>query len=147
MFQVFLVAAVLAVAAADSPAPYHPTPAPYHPAPAYKAGSLPPADPVQGGGQVFIVAAVLAVAAADSPAPYHPTPAPYHPAPAYKPAPYHPQTQYKEEARPFAFDYAVNDHYTGNQLRPQRAERRSQRAGLLLGGSARRPYPARQVHG
>ncbi|XP_043228565.1 cuticle protein 7-like [Amphibalanus amphitrite] len=66
--------------------------------------------------KVFLVAAVLAVAAADSPAPYHPTPAPYHPAPAYKPAPYHPQTQYKEEARPFAFDYAVNDHYTGTNF-------------------------------
>ena len=59
--------------------------------------------------QVFIIAAVLAVAAADSPAPYHP-------APAYKPAPYTPHTQYKEEARPFAFDYAVNDHYTGTNF-------------------------------
>ena len=66
--------------------------------------------------QVFIVAAVLAVAAAKSPAPYHPAPAPYHPAPTYKPAPYHPNTQYKEEARPFAFDYAVNDHYTGTNF-------------------------------
>ena len=75
VFQVFIVAAALAVAAASSPAPYHPTPAPYHPAPA-----------------------------------------PYHPAPAYKPAPYHPNTQYKEEARPFAFDYAVNDHYTGTNF-------------------------------
>ncbi|XP_043228581.1 cuticle protein 7-like [Amphibalanus amphitrite] len=66
--------------------------------------------------KVFLVAAVLAVAAADSPAPYHPTPAPYHPAPAYKPALHHPQTQYKEEAMPFAFEYAVNDHYTGTNF-------------------------------
>ena len=27
-----------------------------------------------------------------------------------------PNTQYKEEARPFAFDYAVNDHYTGTNF-------------------------------
>ena len=80
LFQVFIVAAVLAVAAAvpapDTPV-YKPAPAPYHPAPA----------------------------------PYKP--APYHPAPAYKPAPYHPEPKYKEEPKPFAYDYAVNDHYTG----------------------------------
>ncbi|XP_043225310.1 cuticle protein 7-like [Amphibalanus amphitrite] len=80
--KVFIVAAVLAVAAA-APAPdtpvYKPAPAPYKPAPAYK-------------------------------------PAPYHPAPAYKPAPYHPEPKYKEEPKPFAYDYAVNDHYTGTNF-------------------------------
>ncbi|XP_037068968.1 cuticle protein 7-like [Pollicipes pollicipes] len=70
------------------PAPaYKPTPAPYHPPPSYK------------------------------PAPYHPAPsykpAPYHPAPSYKTASYHPEPQYKEEAKPFAYDYAVNDRYSG----------------------------------
>ena len=60
--------------------------------------------------QVFIVAAVLAVAAG-APAPDS-RPA-YRPAPAYKPAPYHPEPQYKEEPRPYAFEYAVNDHYSG----------------------------------
>jgi len=101
--QIFIIAAVLAVAAADSPvykpapAPYHPAPAPYRPAP-YKPAPYHPAP-------------------AYKPAPYHPAPAykpaPYHPAPAYKPAPYHPEPKYKEEAKPFAYDYAVNDHYTG----------------------------------
>ncbi|KAF0295512.1 Pro-resilin [Amphibalanus amphitrite] len=67
--------------------------------------------------KVFIVAAVLAVAAA-APAPdtpvYKPAPAPYKPAPApYKPAPYHPEPQYKEEPKPYAFDYAVKDGYSG----------------------------------
>ena len=52
----------------------------------------------------------MAVAAAQ----YKPTS--YHPAPAYKPAPYHPEPQYKEEAKPFAYDYAVNDHYTGTNF-------------------------------
>ncbi|XP_037068919.1 cuticle protein 7-like [Pollicipes pollicipes] len=56
-----------------------------------------------------------------APAPYHPAPAPYkpapyHPAPSYKPAPYHPEPQYKEEPKPFAYDYAVNDHYTGTNF-------------------------------
>ncbi|XP_037068950.1 neurofilament medium polypeptide-like [Pollicipes pollicipes] len=72
----------------------------------------------------FVIAAVLAVAAA-APAPetpgYKPAPAPYHPAPpspapSYKPASYHPEPQYKEEAKPFAYDYAVNDHYTGTNF-------------------------------
>ncbi|XP_037068964.1 cuticle protein 19.8-like [Pollicipes pollicipes] len=66
--------------------------------------------------QGFIVAAVLAVAAA-APAPetpgYKPAPVPYHPAPSYKPASYHPEPQYKEEVKPFAYEYAVNDDYTG----------------------------------
>ncbi|XP_037068936.1 cuticle protein 7-like [Pollicipes pollicipes] len=35
------------------------------------------------------------------------------PAPAYKPASYHPEPKYNEEAKPFAYDYAVNDHYSG----------------------------------
>ncbi|XP_037068937.1 cuticle protein 7-like [Pollicipes pollicipes] len=63
--------------------------------------------------------AVLAVAAA-APAPetpgYKPAPAPYHPAPSYKPASYHPGPQYEEEAEPFAYDYAVSDHYTGTNF-------------------------------
>jgi len=58
--------------------------------------------------KLFVVAAMLAVAAAapDSP-PSYPVPAPYNP------APYHPEPKYKEEAKPFAYDYAVDDHYTG----------------------------------
>ena len=60
---------------------------------------------------MFIVAAMLAAAAGapapDSPPAYRPAPAPY------KPAPYHPEPKYKEEPRPYAFDYAVNDHYSG----------------------------------
>ncbi|KAF0296887.1 Pro-resilin [Amphibalanus amphitrite] len=86
--KLFIVAALLAVAAADkpAPAPYRPAPAPYKPAPA-------PYKP--------------------APAPYKPAPAPYNPAPAYKPAPYHPEPQYKEEAKPYAFDYAVKDGYSG----------------------------------
>ncbi|XP_037068915.1 extensin-like [Pollicipes pollicipes] len=102
--KVFIVAAVLAVAAAapapDSPptykpAPptYRPTPAPYKPAPAPYKPAPAPYKP--------------------APAPYKPAPAPYRPAPSYKPAPYHPEPQYKEEAKPYAFDYAVNDHYSG----------------------------------
>ncbi|KAF0295511.1 Cuticle protein 18.6, isoform B [Amphibalanus amphitrite] len=63
--------------------------------------------------KVFIVAAVLAVAAA-APAPENPPS--YRPAPAYKPAPYHPEPQYKEEAKPYAFDYAVDDKYTGTNF-------------------------------
>ncbi|XP_037088344.1 cuticle protein 7-like [Pollicipes pollicipes] len=47
---------------------------------------------------------------------YKPTPAPYHPAPSYKPASYHPEPQYKEEPKPFAYDYAVNDQYTGTNF-------------------------------
>ncbi|XP_037068953.1 cuticle protein 7-like [Pollicipes pollicipes] len=35
------------------------------------------------------------------------------PAPAYKPASHHPEPKYNEEAKPFAYDYAVNDHYSG----------------------------------
>ena len=80
---------------------------------------------------MFIAAAVLAIAvgapAPDSPpsyrppsthkpapAPYKPAPAPYKPAPApYKP---HLDPKYKEEPRPYAFDYAVNDHYTGTNF-------------------------------
>ncbi|XP_043225313.1 cuticle protein 7-like [Amphibalanus amphitrite] len=65
--------------------------------------------------KVFIVAAVLAVAAA-APAPdtpvYKPAPAPYKPAPA----PYKPEPQYKDEPRPYAFDYAVNDKYFGTNF-------------------------------
>ncbi|KAF0295508.1 Pro-resilin [Amphibalanus amphitrite] len=60
--------------------------------------------------KVFIVAAVLAVAAG-APAPENPPS--YRPAPAYKPAPYHPEPQYKEEPKPYAFDYAVKDGYSG----------------------------------
>ncbi|XP_037068917.1 cuticle protein 7-like [Pollicipes pollicipes] len=63
--------------------------------------------------KVFVVAAVLAVAAA-APAPESPS---YRPAPApYKPAPYHPEPKYKEEPKPYAYDYAVNDHYTGTNF-------------------------------
>ncbi|XP_037068974.1 cuticle protein 7-like [Pollicipes pollicipes] len=47
---------------------------------------------------------------------YEPAQAQYHPAPSYKPASYHPESQYKEEAKPFAYDYAVNDHYTGTNF-------------------------------
>ncbi|XP_037068952.1 cuticle protein 7-like [Pollicipes pollicipes] len=45
-----------------------------------------------------------------APAPYTPV---YRPAPAYKPASYYPEPKYNEEAKPFAYDYAVNDHYSG----------------------------------
>lgn len=44
------------------------------------------------------------------PAPYHPAPKPYHPAPA----PYHPApAPYKIAPRPFAYEYGVNDEYSG----------------------------------
>merc|ERR1719510_1845389 len=47
------------------------------------------------------------------PAPYHPpAPKPYHPAPAYKPAP-HPHDPYKIPPKPFAYEYGVNDEYSG----------------------------------
>lgn len=86
-----LLVSSLALAIADHapyhPAPYHPAPAPYHPAPApYHA---------------------------PAPAPYHPPapkPAPYHPP---KPAPYHPEPAYKLPPRPFAYEYGVNDEYSG----------------------------------
>ncbi|XP_037068940.1 cuticle protein 7-like [Pollicipes pollicipes] len=90
---------------------------------------------------VLVIAAVLAVAAAApspdmpgyklAPAPYHPAsphkPASYRPGFQYKeeakpfaydyaPASYHPGPQYEEEAKPFAYDYAVNDHYTGTNF-------------------------------
>ncbi|XP_037068960.1 cuticle protein 7-like [Pollicipes pollicipes] len=38
---------------------------------------------------------------------YKSAPSPYHPAPSYKPAFYHPDPHYKEEAKPFAYDYAA----------------------------------------
>ena len=50
-----------------------------------------------------------------APAPYHPAPKPYHPAP-YKPAPYHQPAPYHEEKiapKPFAYEYGVNDEYSG----------------------------------
>ncbi|XP_037068939.1 cuticle protein 7-like [Pollicipes pollicipes] len=49
--------------------------------------------------QALVVVAALAAAAGAAPAPDSPS--------------YHPEYQYKEEAKPFAYDYAVNDHYTG----------------------------------
>ena len=58
--------------------------------------------------QIFFVAAFLAVAAAS----YAPAPAAYKPA-AHKPTSYHQQPKYKEEPKPYSFDYAVNDHYSG----------------------------------
>ena len=54
-----------------------------------------------------------------APAPYHaPAPAPYHapkPAPYHPPAPkpYHPEPAYKLPPRPFAYEYGVNDEYSG----------------------------------
>ncbi|XP_037068920.1 adhesive plaque matrix protein-like [Pollicipes pollicipes] len=113
---VFVVVAVLAVAAAaqapDSPS-YHSAlsykPAPYHPESQYKEEAEPFAydyAPYKPAPAPYKPA----------PAPYKPAPAPYRPAPSYKPAPYHPEPQYKEEARPYAFDYAVNDHYTGTNF-------------------------------
>ncbi|XP_037068942.1 adhesive plaque matrix protein-like, partial [Pollicipes pollicipes] len=66
----------------------------YHPAPACKTA---------------VNAYQLAYKAAAAPAPDTPV---YRPAPGYKPASYHPQPQYSEEAKPFAYDYAVNDRYT-----------------------------------
>ncbi|XP_037068959.1 cuticle protein 7-like [Pollicipes pollicipes] len=45
-----------------------------------------------------------------------PAPSPYHPAPSYKPVSSHPEPQYKEEIKPFAYEYAVNDDYTGTNF-------------------------------
>ena len=46
---------------------------------------------------------------APAPAPYHPPKPVYHP----KPAPYHPEPAYKLPPRPFAYEYGVNDEYSG----------------------------------
>merc|ERR1711962_1209379 len=52
------------------------------------------------------------------PAPYHaPAPAPYHapvPAPYHAPAPHHaPEPVYKDEPKPYSFEYGVHDDYSG----------------------------------
>lgn len=62
---------------------------------------------------MFRLAALLAVAAAASGLPANP--APYHPAPA----PYHPQPTYKEEPRPYAYQYGVHDDYSGANFNAQ----------------------------
>eukprot|EP00095_Tigriopus_kingsejongensis_P007827 snap_masked-scaffold204_size260821-processed-gene-1.28 protein:Tk07827 transcript:snap_masked-scaffold204_size260821-processed-gene-1.28-mRNA-1 annotation:"cuticle protein 7" len=144
--------AVVASALADNPAPYQPAPyqpAPYQPAPykpapykqEYKEAPQPFAyqygvqdgysgadfnkqetqdayGNLQGEYRAIVAAtAVVASALADNPAPYQP--APYQPAP-YKPAPY--KQEYKEAPQPFAYQYGVQDGYSGADFNKQETQ-------------------------
>ena len=66
---------------------------------------------------VAIVAAMVAAANGDAPPPpppaYKPAPAPYKPAPAYK------QPAYDESPKPYAYEYAVKDDYSGANFAAQ----------------------------
>ena len=63
-----------------------------------------------------VACALAAVACADNAPVYHPAPAPYHaPVSAYKPAPVH----YDETPKPYAFEYAVADGYSGAKFNQQ----------------------------
>ncbi|XP_037071712.1 cuticle protein 21-like, partial [Pollicipes pollicipes] len=128
--QVFVIVAALAAAIAAAPAPDSPS---YHPEPHYKEEAKPFAydfavsDHYTGTNFVkkeesdgHNTQGYYSVALPDGRvqhvktqhAGYKPAPAPYHLATSYKPASYHPGPNYEEEAKPFAYDHAVNDHYT-----------------------------------
>ena len=64
---------------------------------------------------VAVVAAMVAAVNGDAPPPpaYKPAPAPYKPAPAYK------QPAYDESPKPYAYEYAVKDDYSGANFAAQ----------------------------
>jgi len=64
---------------------------------------------------VAVVAAMVAAANGDAPPPpaYKPAPAPYKPAPAYK------EPAYDESPKPYAYEYAVKDDYSGANFAAQ----------------------------